>query len=200
MRVHKYTYEGLAKHTASIRSQVSGVMHEHRSLLDQAFSDFSEYLEEIEQQPPSLERNVRMMLSCKLFNHVYAGIILAECGLIADASMCERSALETVAFHWLITVEPGSASEYETGKVPRPVEVRRRLESHGVDISNLRELYSSGSQLTHVGRKAERFNSRLESPLKGALLFGGASSLSDQSEMVHFLPHLLYLFAQPMKV
>ena len=198
MGFRKYSYDNLVIHTSYIRSKAKSIVEEQRVLLDEAFSDFSGALAELEQQPKSIERNVKMMLACKMFNHVYSGIILAESGLLADALLCERSALETIAFHWLICVEPSSALEYESGKTLRPVEVRRRLESHGVDIENIRDLYSIGSEFAHVGRSGERLNCSLKSPTEGSLLFGGTSSPNDQSELLNYLPRLLYLFSQPL--
>ncbi|MDR3715215.1 MAG: hypothetical protein P4L51_20575 [Puia sp.] len=194
----RYTFNNLERHTNSIRLGARKIIRKHRSFLNQAFSDFSKHLDEIEQQPPSLQRNVKLMLACKVFNHVYSGIILIESGLTVDAIICERSALESIAFHWLVCVDPTAAGEYETEKVPRPVEVRRRLEKLGVDISQLREMYSFDSEFTHVGRSSERFDNQLESSLKGSVLFGGSGSLIDQDHMIKFLPHFLYLFPEPL--
>lgn len=169
-----------------------------RLSIDQEFEDFDNYFKDIENQQPSLERNVRMMLACKLFNHVYSAFILAESGLLVDAVLCERNALETIAFHWLICLDPDAHEEYERNNIPRPVEVRQRLEKLGVDISHLRDIYSRDSEISHVGRNSERFHSRMESTSKGELLFGGAFSPNDQAEMFRFLPALLYLFRHPM--
>ncbi|MCI0555483.1 MAG: hypothetical protein L0287_31440 [Anaerolineae bacterium] len=90
------------------------------------------------------------------------------------------------------------ATQYEQGDVPRPVEVRRRLERLGADINHLKDLYASGSEVAHVGRKSERFHSQWVTAREGKLLFGGAFVPSDQSEMFGFLPALLELFRRPM--
>jgi hypothetical protein len=106
--------------------------------------------------------------------------------------------METIAFHWLISLDPVASQEYESNQIPRPVKVRQRLEKLGVDITGLRDIYASGSEISHVGRKSERFHSRWESHSKGELLFGGAFSHKDQVEMFQFLPTLLYLFRTPL--
>jgi hypothetical protein len=198
MQESKYSLENLRKHSESVRVQSLSLQKEQQEYIEKAFVDFSEKLAEIEQQPPTLERNVRLILACKLFNHVYSGFILAERGLIVNAVLCERNALETIAFHWLASLDKDALHEYERGNIPRPVEVRRRLERLGVDIENIRSIYSSGSEISHVGRKSERFHSRWESPSEGKLLFGGDFELDDQAEMFRFLPALLYLFHQPL--
>ncbi len=198
MGAPKYTFDGLQKHTYSIRLGARRAVRKNRALLNQAFSDFSKFLAQITSQPLSIQRNVKIMLACKLFNHVYSSILLVESGLTVDAIICERSALETIAFHWLVCVDSKAAIEYEADKVPPPVKVRLRLESFGVDVSPLKEIYASDSAFTHVGRKSERFDNKLESEIKGYLLFGGDGSAVDQDHMFKFLPHLLYLFPEPV--
>lgn len=197
MSAKKYTFNGLERHTNSIRMNARKIIRKHRPSLNRAFTDFSKYLDELENSPPSLERNVKLLLGCKLFNHVYSGLVLAEAGLTVDAIICERSAFETIAFHWLVCLDPSAAKEYEAEQVPQPVKVRLRLEKLGVDVSQLRELYSIGSGFTHVGRDAERFHSQMASSQEGLLLFGGTDSIIDQGFLFEILPRLLYLFVKP---
>ena len=194
----KYALENLRRHSETVRAQSAAIQREQRSFIDRSFAEFSDYLAEVERQPATLERNVRLMLACKLLNHVYSSLILAEYGLIVDAILCERNALETVAFHWLISLDPDAAKEYERGNIPRPVEVRQRLEQLGADMAQFKDIYASGSEVSHVGRRSERFHSRWESPSEGQLLFGGALAPDDQAEMFRFLPALLHLFRQPL--
>lgn len=185
-------------HTKFIQMQTSSVLREHLSTIDEGFATFDNYFDELEKLPATLERNVKMMLACKFLNHVYSAFILAESGLIVDAILCERNAIETIAFHWLVCLDPNAAVEYEQGNIPRPVEVRRRLENLGADVTHIRNLYTSGSETSHVGRKSERFHSQWESPSKGILLIGGALALEDQAKMFDFLPVLLLLFCEPL--
>jgi len=121
---------------------------------------------------------------------------LNECGLIVDAILCERNALETVAFHWLVCIDDEAAEEFLENDIPRPVEVRKRLEKLGVNNDTIRDIYASGIQVTHVGRDSERFHSKWSNLSKGELLFGGAFLPDEQAHMFEFLPALLYLFQQ----
>ena len=194
----RYNFSGLQAHTNSIRLGAQRAIRKQRNDLNQAFSDFNKFLADLERLPPSLDRNVRLELSCKVFNHVYSGLILVESGLVVDAIICERSAWETIAFHWLVCTNPEAAADYERNDVPKPVEVRRKLEKLGVDVSVLRELYSWGCGMAHVGRQGERFDNHLQTSMKGSLLFGGAGSQQDQDYLLGYLPKLLYIFQHPI--
>jgi hypothetical protein len=194
----KYSLENLRKHTEFVRLKSLELQNDQQSFIDQAFSDFSENIDEVQQKPATLERNVRLVLACKMFNHVYSGFILAERGLIVNAVLCQRNALETIAFHWLVSLDKDALNEYEQGNIPRPVEVRKRLEQLDVDISAIKSIYASCSKISHVGRSSERFHSREDSSSGYKLLFGGDSSPDDQAELFRFLPALLYLFFQPL--
>src|ERR1051326_74648 len=90
----KYTLDNLREHTVTIRAQSAEVQGKQQAFINQAFVDFDDYLDRVEKQPATLVRNVRLLLACKLFNHVYLAFILAESGLIVDAVLCERNALE----------------------------------------------------------------------------------------------------------
>jgi len=194
----RYNFSGLQAHTKAIRLGAQRAIRKNRTVLNQAFSDFNEFIEGIERQPPSLCRNVKLELCCKVFNHVYSGLLLVEAGLVVDALICERSAWETTAFHWLVCIDPSAAADYERNEVPRPVEVRRALERYGVDVSPLREIYSRGCEMAHVGRQGERFDNHLQTALQGRLLFGGSGSPADQDHLLGYLPKLLYLFQRPL--
>jgi len=194
----RYNFSGLQAHTKSIRLGAQRAIRKHRDGLNQAFSDFNKFIADLECRPPSLDRNVRLELSCKVFNHVYSGLILAEAGMTVDAIICERSAWEAIAFHWLVCTKPEAATDYERNDVPKPVEVRRKLEKLGVDVSALREIYSWGCGMAHVGRQGERFDNHLQTSLKGSLLFGGAGSQQDQDYLLGYLPMLLYIFQRPI--
>ncbi|MCO6451998.1 MAG: hypothetical protein J5I90_14540 [Caldilineales bacterium] len=118
MKNPKFTFDNLRNHTESIRVQTSNTLQEMRPSIEQAFAYFDDCLVEVESQPPSLERNTKMMLACKSLNHVYSAFLLVESGLIVDAVLCERNALETIAFHWLICLDPATCQEYESNHIP----------------------------------------------------------------------------------
>jgi len=192
----KYGFDNLRKHSQAVRSDVSKIMDAKHEFIRLAFDNFDSYVSELQNQPVSASRNVKMMLACKLFNHVYAGMILAENGLIVDSALCGRNALETIAFYWLISVDANAIDEYLNNNIPRPVDVRKRLEKLGIDINQIKDLYARDSQATHVGRDGERFHTRWFNPSAGELFFGGAFLPNDQEEMFNYLPALLYLFQQ----
>ncbi len=54
-------------------------------------------LDKISDIPDSTERNVKMLLSTRFFNHILSSLTLVEHGLLADSIICERSAIETLA-------------------------------------------------------------------------------------------------------
>jgi hypothetical protein len=194
MRKTIYSFSNLRRHSKDIRLKTTRLLRERTVKIDQAFYQFDAFFTDLEGQPKSLIRNVRMMLACQMLNHVYSSLILAEHGMIVDAWLCERNALETMAFHWLVCADPKAAEEFEKDEIPKPIEVRKRLEQLGIDISYLKDFYASGSKISHVGRESERFNSQWESPLKGELLLGGKFSPEDQTELFRWLPLLLNWF------
>jgi hypothetical protein len=160
----KYSFKNLQKHTMDIKGSFVNFGSPLYAFIDDAFRDFSEVIEKLEGEPPSLERNVKLILACKLLNHIYSGIVLAENGLIDGAIACERSALETVAYFWLVCLDSRICAEYNNGKRMQPVEVRKLLERAGVNITDIRKLYSRASDIVHVGRNSERFISSRVGP------------------------------------
>ena len=196
----KFSFAQLRRHTEYIRAETTATLRKNSSFIQEAFDTFDAYIKELEGQPATLERNVKLMLACKLLNHVYSALILTECGLIVDAILCGRNALEVVACHWLVCLDPDALTKYANNNIARPVEVRRRLEKLGADISQIRDIYSGDSKVAHVGRTSERFHSEWESQSEGVLRFGGALNPEDQNHMFGYLPALLHLFLKPIMV
>jgi hypothetical protein len=195
----KYSLSTLQEHTKAIRTLTKRLVRKHRSTLDEALADFNSYFDDLEQQPPTLERNVKMLLACKFLNHIYSAIILTECGLVVDAVLCARNALETAAFHWLVRLDPAAATEYGSDEIPRPVVVRKRLEEFGVDVHGIRELYSMDSELTHVSRASERFNLEWQTSRDGLLRIGGEFREEDGQHLFgDYFPFLIGAFEEPI--
>jgi hypothetical protein len=192
-----YSLENLRVHTQKVRLESSRLLSKHGQELGEAFHKFSERFSQLESEPKSVTRNVRMLLACKFLNHIYAALLLSESGMIVDSILCERNALETLAFHWLVCLDPLEAEIYNQSSRIQPVDVRRKLEKLGVEVSSLRDLYASASEVSHVGRASERFQSQLESPNSWQLMIGGAFSDRDIDEMFKFLPVLMHLFWVP---
>ena len=200
MTEEKYSFRNLRRHTEATHVEAASVIKRSEAQLEEAFSKFSSFISAVFEQPCSLERNVRLVLACRFLNHVYSGLLLAEDGLFADAVVCERSALETLAAYRLLCLRPTVAEQYAKGRFPRPVDVRRQLESAGFagEAQQIRDLYSSASGITHISRDSERFNLRWESSSDGHLLFGGSFYRGDFEEMVRFFCALLQWFPIPL--
>jgi hypothetical protein len=196
----RYSLRKLREHTESIHQATRALTADCASAFDEAIRTFEEYVQAIEGEERTLNRNVRLLLATRFFNHVYSALVLSEAGLVADAVSCERSALEALAAFRLVSVAPEYAGQYDTDAFPRPVEVRRRLEELGLaeEVRHIHELYSSASNVQHVSRASERWNSEWSSETDGRLLFGGARNQAAHSEMLRFLPALLHWFAQPL--
>lgn len=195
----KYSFAKLRAHTESIRREASPLLAKYLPEIEQAFSDFDEFFADIEKSK-NIEANVSKLIACKFLNHLYSALILCECGLIVDAVLCERNAIEMIAFHWLILLDPSAVAEYENDNIPRPAEVRRRLKRLGADTSLIEELYAWGSKTTHVGRSSERFNLTMHSKESGTLLVGGSYCPEDQSHLLEFLPLMMRVFIGPVMI
>jgi hypothetical protein len=196
----RYSLQKLQEHTEGIRERMRALTAGCATAFDDAIRTFEGYVKTIEGEERILNRNVRLLLAARFFNHVYAALLLSEAGLVADAVSCERSALEALAAFRLVSVAPEYAGVYDTDDFPRPVEVRKLLEELGFpeDVHHIRELYSSASHVQHVSRASERWNSEWSSETEGMLLFGGAPNPLDHREMLRFLAALLHWFAQPL--
>ena len=168
--------------------------------LEEAILTFENCVKAIEKEEQSLGCNVRLLLATQFFNHAYSALLLSEAGLVVNALSCERSALETLAVFRLVSLAPEYAKTYDTDDFPRPVEVRKRLEELGLadEVRHIRELYSWISNVLHVSRSSERWNSKWLSKDQGILLFGGSSDENNHREMLRFLPALLHWFVQPL--
>jgi hypothetical protein len=127
----KISFDSLIKHTDSIRNESWLIVQKHRREWNAALNAFSEFYEDLERSPSSIGRNVKLLLSTRFLNHVYSAFKLVECGLVADAIVCERSAIESLAGYKLVCSSSEMAEKYNSGKFPKPVEVRKKLEQIG---------------------------------------------------------------------
>lgn len=197
MASHRYSLPALRRHTRRIRADAAPLIEGHQAHIDAAVRRFDAFVAGLDSQSDQLRKNVRKVLATAFFNHWYSTLTLIESGLFVDAVVCERAALEALAFHWLVCVDPTAVDDYHSGRIPRPVVVRRRLEALGVDIAPIREGYSAGSAMGHVGRHAERFHIEWLEPGEGQLRVGGSFRRDDMEHWLSYLPALLDLFAQP---
>jgi hypothetical protein len=165
--------------------------------LGASVDEFDAFFTKLDEESDSVRRNVRKLLATKFFNHWYSALLLCESALLVDAVVCERSAIETMAFHWLVCLDPTAAEAYHGGAIPRPVVVRRRLEALGVDITHVREAYSAGSGIGHVSRASERFHLNWEAEGSGILFVAGRLNPADVDHWFTYLPALLHMFQSP---
>lgn len=201
MAADRYSLAALRAHTNAVRRSARALVSRAEPSIEEAFAQFNEFLALLQEEDKSLHRNVRLVLSCRFFNHVYAGLILVESGLVADAVICERSALETLAAYRLLCLEPDRAEDYSKERFPKPVEVRKALEAAGYthEAEQIRSLYSGASGVTHVTRDSERFHVQWSSESDGALHFGGRYDARDIEEMTGFFAALLHWFPRPFR-
>ncbi len=197
MPIHRYTLPGLRRHTRSVRAESAPIAEHQRDQLDTAVRGFDEFFAHLDEQSDNLRKNVRKVLATSFFNHWYSALLLIESGLIVDAVLCERNALETLAFHWLVCLDPAAVDDYHAGNIPKPVVVRRRLEALGVDIVHIREGYAMGSDISHVGRSSERFHVDWQTEGSGQLMIGGSFRREVVEHWLTYLPALLHLFPEP---
>ena len=168
---------------------------------EEAVDVFSDFFEELEKMPISTERNVKMLLSTKFFNHILSSLILTLYGLSVDSVICSRTAIESLAAFKLICANPKKAESYHAGKFPSPSEVRKELENLGytTEANNIRTIYKSDSELTHMTRDHERFSMDYNHSTKdGQLFVGGHFSKDDAEHMIKYLPTLIHWFLMPL--
>jgi len=197
----KYSFGSLRKHSFKIRKFSRDSIDNANELWEEAFQIFSEFYAELEAQPRSVERNVKLLLATKFINHVYSAFILIESGLFSDATICERSAIESLAGYKLLCIEPNIAELYDKGKFPKPVEVRKRLEQlgYGEEARCIKDVYSPASGITHLSRDHERFSMSWKSNADSTLHVGGVFNEGDLKHMLEFLPILIAWFLMPLK-
>lgn len=106
-----------------------------------------------------------------------------------------RRGVETAAFYWLVCKESSAASLYDAQESPRPVEIRKRLEALGIDVSDLRDQYGYVSAVSHVGNRYDNLQITWEQERTGKLLIGGGGDASIRRAMLNELPRYIALFA-----
>ncbi len=179
-----YRYELLMRHSnetaLNTRRELKHQVMEARKI----FGFLDRHFRSLEQTPKGLVRNVKMALTARFTNHLFSALFLIERGLILDAFNFSRSALETTAFYWLVCHDQTAASLYEGEKSLPPVEIRRRLESLGVDVHKIRELYAFESTVAHVGNRYDSLQIQWEKGDQGKLLIGGGRNSNLQRAML----------------
>lgn len=191
----KYTYENLIRHSDSISLSSRKLLKHDIDKIKGAFSFLDQHFSYLESLPKSLQKNVKMALSCRFINHLFSYFTLVERGLYFDAANCLRSATEVIAMYWLVCVDETTASLYDNEKSPRPVEIRKKLESIGCDITDIRETYGTLSGISHVGNKNDSLHiDWIDAGQDGLLQVGGGQNSERQKQMLEDINRALLLF------
>lgn len=172
----RYNFELVMKHSNILAKESQKNNKERHGSARRTLSFLGQIIDEIGDEPKSHQRNVRMTLATRFFNHLLSQMLLTERGLLLDASNSSRSATETIAFYWLICVAPSAASLYDASSSPRPVEIRKRLERLNIDVSELRDAYSHQSEVAHVGNSYDNMQIRWGKNNDGELHVGGGAN------------------------
>lgn len=196
MAALRYSFDLLSKHSNQVAVDTRRVLRQPVGEARKLFAFLSKHFHEIENEPASLSRNVRLALTARFINHLFAQLTLVERGLLLDAFNCARSAVETTAFYWLVVKDPATAALYDAEQSPKPIEVRKRLEAIGVDVCPLREVYGLLSEVAHAGNKTDGLQIAWEKGRNGRLLVGGGGDLNVQRALLVSMIKAVFRFVQ----
>ena len=199
--MRKYDFKNFKIHLDTNFKDSLRLLENSNTDWEEAVDVFSDFFEELEKMPISTERNVKMLLATRFFNHILSSLILTLYGLYVDSVICSRTAIESLAAFKLICANPKKAELYSKGKFLLPIEVRKELENLGytTEANNIRTIYKSDSELTHITRDHERFSMDYNHSTKdGQLFVGGHFSKDDAEHMIKYLPTLIHWFLMPL--
>ncbi len=190
----KYGFQMIFRHSNSLAIESRKLFKVENHSIGAAFAVLDALFDYLQQQPKSPDRNVKLVLLTRFINHLVSAHLLLERGLILDAHNPLRSALESTAFYWLVCLDPASAENFLGQKSPRPVEIRRRVEELGADVSGLREEYSFLSEVSHVGNPTENIQLDWQSINDATLLVGGGRNVPVQRHLLAVMPNMIGKF------
>lgn len=191
----KYTYENLIRHSDSICMASRKSLRHDIDKIKGVFSFLDQHFSYLESLPKSLQKNVKMALSCRFINHLFSYLTLVERGLYFDAANCLRSVIEVIAMYRLVCVDEASACLYNDEKSPRPVEIRKKLESLGCDVTDIKDAYGTLSTISHVGNRNDSLHiDWIGTGQNGLLQVGGGQNTERQKQMLDDINRALLLF------
>lgn len=194
--MNRYSFDLIIKHSNETSLRVRKEFRKEVSNVKSIFIVLDNLFRGREQYPISLQRNVQLALIARFTNHIFSLFLLSERGLILDAFNASRSAIETTAFYWLVCIDPSAANLYQGERSLAPVKVREMLEARGVDVKELRELYSLESGISHVGNDYDNLQIRWEERKTGKLLIGGSFDPEIQKHILKSIPVMATMFVQ----
>ncbi len=186
----KYNISNLRRHwetnaEAFVRDQAasSGLLHEVVQLGSLVVSLLA--------QRKALEPNCSFLLLAKALNHAYSTLILLERGLVIDAQLTCRNAIETLLLIELLVKRPDLMTKWIAGHEFTPAEVRKQLADLPVapvndvvihvssdDYEDARFVYGTFSRLTHANLESLNHAVSAESVNSFVVHIGGAHSPS----------------------
>lgn len=193
---NRYNFELLNKHSNETTNTTRKTLNGPIAQVRKSFSFLDYHFHFLEGTQKSLLRNVKLALTARFTNHLFAALLLIERGLTLDAFNCMRSAIETTAFYWLVCKDSAYATLYDREKSPPPVEIRRHLEGLGIDVTAIRELYNLQSMISHVGNRYDHLQIHWENSKSGKLLIGGRLNLELQKAMLEALIVAVFRFVK----
>lgn len=190
----RYNFDLVNRHSSLVASECRRVNSERFKSVKDTLSFLGQIIDEIGGEPKSHQRNVRMALATRFFNHLYSQLILTERGLLLDAANASRSAIETTAFYWLVCLDANSAALYDAESSPRPVEIRKKLQELVIDVSDLQGIYKHQSEVAHVGNFYDNMQIKWGANRDGQLLVGGGSEPETQRISLNAIVASILLF------
>jgi antitoxin component HigA of HigAB toxin-antitoxin module len=193
---HRYNFDLLFRHSNEIANATRRDLKTQIAEARRIFGFLDQHFSALEQKGKSHSRNVKMALTARFINNMFAALMLVERGLLLDAFNSLRSGIEVTAFYWLVCKDTTTAALYDAQKSPQPVEVRKRLEALGVDVNALRELYGLASNVAHVGNQYDQLQIQWEREKDGKLLIGGGSRPDVQRAMLEDIVRAVFRFVR----
>ncbi|MBY0430380.1 MAG: hypothetical protein K2Q10_04220 [Rhodospirillales bacterium] len=194
--MNRYSFDLIIKHSNETSLRVRKEFHKEVSNVKSILKVFDNLFHKKEQRQISLQRNIQLALISGFVNHIFSLFLLSERGLIFDAFNPSRSAIETTAFYWLVCIDPSAANLYQGERSLVPVKVREMLEYRGVSAKELKEIYSLGSVISHVGNYYNNLQIRLEGENTRKLLIAGRFSPEIQKHILDSILVMATMFVQ----
>jgi hypothetical protein len=160
------------------------------------FAFLDRHFSALEQTKKSHPRNVKMALTARFINNMFAALLLAERGLLLDAFNSLRSGIEATTLYWLVCEDATFASLFDAERSLPPVEVPKRLEALGIDVKIIRDLYSLMSTIAHVGNPCDQLQIQWEPGSDRKLLIGGGSRPDVQKAMLEDIVRAVFRFVR----
>lgn len=187
-KVPKYSLENLENHWRSTCTEFCRTFPACDAVFREMFKCASPLVAALAGRK-TLEPNCAFVLLTKVLNHASATFLLLQRGLLVDAALTCRNALETSLLLELLVKQPAVCREWSEGRRLRPSEVRRSLSSiRSVPLGDLdvevssdaygdsRFAYDWLSRITHANVDSAAHAAENTGPNEFALSIGGAIS------------------------